>query len=253
MKQSRLFSTTATNMIKKKSSDIFRSLPKVPTTQFLEPRELTRDILFSGYRPVTYPVKENPFFNIGTQRKGPAGETSAKKEYKNGAERENEKVEHNVMAGPRGTGGIVSGGVNGTWRYNPRIPTKLLPYNLWSSSTMAMEYYPEWLNVPKTIANKLKPFDMPIVSVKDKKQYNPTHRCAFNGVLEEHLPFAKEEENKQQLSDNNSLVLEGEGVHKIKHAYMNYRKKKQNGKFLDKKLSKQVDQFIKYLKEKEGS
>lgn len=40
----------------------FRSLPKVPTTQYLEARELTRDILYSGYRPVMYPVKENPLF-----------------------------------------------------------------------------------------------------------------------------------------------------------------------------------------------
>ncbi|QLQ79886.1 hypothetical protein HG537_0C05340 [Torulaspora globosa] len=161
MKQTviRKFSMSSKSYFKRKSThgDVFRALPKVPTTQFLESRELTRDILFSGYRPVTYPVRENPLFS-GRVRGGEAliGEQVGRE---SSVEDEIEKPEFTVMSGPRGCGGIKSGGVNGTWRYGPRVPNKLVPYDLWSTTTMGMEYFPEWINVPRHVVRKLRPFD----------------------------------------------------------------------------------------------
>lgn len=156
----RLFCTTDLNLFKRKSShnDIFRKLPRVPTTQFLESRELTRDILFSGYRPIMYPVKENPLFG-GRNRNGGITSTAESVKILSQIETRAEQPEHTVMSGPRGCGGIKSGGVNGAWRYGPRLPNKLLPYDLWSTTTMGMEYFPEWLNVPRQVVRKLRPFD----------------------------------------------------------------------------------------------
>lgn len=134
------------------ASDIFRSLPRVPTTQFLESRELTRDILFSGYRPVMYPVKENPLFKERRRN----GELT---EEQHCELRQDAEEEHMVMAGPRGCGGIASGGVNGTWRNGVRMPTKLLPYSWWSTTSMGMEFFPEWEGVPRHVVRKLRPFD----------------------------------------------------------------------------------------------
>lgn len=151
----RRFSTSTSVYFKRRSthSDVFRALPRVPTTQFLESRELTRDILFSGYRPVMYPVKENPLFSGRTR----TGETKSRDN--SGDQQANAEQEFTVMTGPRGCGGIASGGVNGTWRYGARVPNKLVPYDLWSTTTMGMEYFPEWMNVPKQVVRKLKPFD----------------------------------------------------------------------------------------------
>lgn len=156
----RFFSCSASQTFKRKSShqDVFRMLPRVPTTQFLESRELTRDILFSGYRPVMYPVTQNPLLTERNRN----GETTLVSEVI--GERRKEEQQHNdhnysVMAGPRGCGGIHSGGVNGTWRYSPKLPNKLLPYNIWTTTSMGMEYFPEWLNLPRQVVRKLKPFD----------------------------------------------------------------------------------------------
>ncbi|SJM85136.1 related to protein SUE1, mitochondrial [Zygosaccharomyces bailii] len=150
----RLFSTVPVHSFKRKScsSDIFRSLPRVPTTQFLESRELTRDILFSGYRPVMYPVKENPLFKERRRN----GELT---EQQSGELRQDSEKEYMIMAGPRGCGGIASGGVNGTWRNGARMPSKLLPYNWWSTTSMGMEFFPEWEGVPRHVMRKLRPFD----------------------------------------------------------------------------------------------
>ncbi|CAI4054094.1 hypothetical protein SKDZ_16G4020 [Saccharomyces kudriavzevii ZP591] len=150
----------------------FRSLPKVPTTQYLEARELTRDILYSGYRPVMYPVKENPLFRdkkrdslqmLLAPDEAPAAEAKATEKY----------MHKNVLFGERGTGGISSGGVNGTWKYNPTVPNELLPFNWWSTSSMGMEYFPEWKNVPSYMMRKLKPFDKSLqqpLKCKSKKK-----------------------------------------------------------------------------------
>lgn len=148
----RFFSTTQLTQFKRKllQNEMYRSLPRVPTTQFLRSSELTNDILFSGYRPMTYPVKENPLFMDRSRNNKPPVLK----------QQQETKDEFTVMTGPRGTGGIVSGGVNGTWRFNPRVPNKLLPYNIWSTSTMGMEYFPEWQNVPNNIIKKLKPYDL---------------------------------------------------------------------------------------------
>lgn len=137
----------------------FRSLPKVPTTQYLEARELTRDILYSGYRPVMYPVKENPLFR-DKKKKSLQMLLASDEEPATMAKKATAKDEHkNVLFGERGTGGIMSGGVNGTWKYNPTVPNELLPYNWWSTSSMGMEYFPEWKDVPSYMMRKLKPFD----------------------------------------------------------------------------------------------
>ncbi|AET37479.1 Sue1p Ecym_1233 [Eremothecium cymbalariae DBVPG len=49
-------------MVKGKPLEILRHLPRVPTTQYLSLEELRTDIFFSGYRPMVYPVKQNPLF-----------------------------------------------------------------------------------------------------------------------------------------------------------------------------------------------
>ncbi|CAI4840179.1 BAK_1a_G0056240.mRNA.1.CDS.1 [Saccharomyces cerevisiae] len=136
----------------------FRSLPKVPTTQYLEARELTRDILYSGYRPVMYPVKENPLFR-DKKRKSLQMLLTINEKTNAEAKTIDEKKHKNILFGERGTGGIMSGGVNGTWKYNPTVPNELLPFNWWSTSSMGMEYFPEWKNVPPYMMRKLKPFD----------------------------------------------------------------------------------------------
>lgn len=141
---------------------MYRQLPRVPTTRFLSPQELTADILFSGYRPVVCPLRENPLFQAKVKEIETEMEESASQ---SGATSETEP-EYPFMAGPNGTGGILSGGVNGTWRFNPRIPNKLLQSALWSSSAMGMEFYPEWNNVPNKVSSGLKPYQLDKVQEK---------------------------------------------------------------------------------------
>ncbi|KAM3162076.1 Protein SUE1, mitochondrial [Lachancea thermotolerans] len=227
MAHKRQFSLEASKMLKRKSSEIFRSLPKVPTTQYLEPAELTRDILYSGYRPVIYPVKENPLFKeAGWKTQRLRGERGARK-----SSTVPQSSEMNAMAGPLGTGGIGSGGVNGTWRYNPRIPSKLLPYNLWSCTSMAMEYHPEWLAVPRTVVNKLRPFESPHRPVAErstdcKAGSSPTVTAAAVAP---------------------AMALPATGA----RAKAPARKRKPAEHGEDNKLSKQVGEFINYLREKD--
>ncbi|SCU83907.1 LAFA_0D06656g1_1 [Lachancea sp. 'fantastica'] len=203
MAQKRKFSLEASRMLKRKSSELFRSLPKVPTTQYLEHSELTCDILYSGYRPVVYPVRETPLGHrnvpAGKLRKTPSEFLSS-----------SSGISASSMAGVSGSGGIGSGGVNGTWRHNPRIPSRLLPYNLWSSSSMAMEYYPEWLGVPRSVVYGLRPFERPQLQERRKGAVAAEPAKARSSVTGA----------KFRRSD---------------------------------KLSRQVDQFMRYLREKDGN
>ncbi|SCU79975.1 LADA_0B04346g1_1 [Lachancea dasiensis] len=222
MAQNRQFSLEASKMLKRKSSELFRSLPKVPTTQYLEPAELTRDILYSGYRPVIYPVRENPLFKK-------AGRTSHNNQNDGEHRPSKSAAEQNAMAGPHGNGGIGSGGVNGTWRYNPRIPSKLLPFNLWSSTSMAMEYHSEWIGVPRVVVNKLRPFEVPLAPAVPELSRNRTKSVDTTAQVGSATPALQSRattplRRKPKSSERNTA---------------------------DKKLSKQVDQFISYLREKD--
>lgn len=144
---------------KSKATQMYRQLPRVPTTRFLAPQELTADILFSGYRPIVSPLRDNPLFQAKVKELEVEREKNGGGKLKSKAAFASEP-EHPFMAGPNGTGGILSGGVNGTWRYNPRIPNKLLQSALWSSSAMGMEFYPEWNDVPNKVSASLKPYQL---------------------------------------------------------------------------------------------
>lgn len=146
----------------KKSSRLMRHLPRVPTTQYLESRLLQNDILFSGYRPVTYPVKENPLFR------------TKNKDVISMFNEDNNQIENitikdkkgSPLIGPKGTGGIGSCGVNSVWDMSPNVPHNLLPYNWWSISSMGMEYYPEWKSIPSDLRRRLKPYDREVSTSK---------------------------------------------------------------------------------------
>ncbi|CCH60794.1 hypothetical protein TBLA_0D02940 [Henningerozyma blattae CBS 6284] len=56
-------------VVVRNSKSVLRDLPRVPTTEYLENTRLYNDIFFSGYRPVMYPVKENPLFRNGELKK----------------------------------------------------------------------------------------------------------------------------------------------------------------------------------------
>ncbi|CCE62966.1 hypothetical protein TPHA_0D03300 [Tetrapisispora phaffii CBS 4417] len=141
-------------------NSIFKNLPRVPTTRYLESTKLTNDILFSGYRPITYPVKENPLFRNINKYNNDFLSTQETQEKNNPVLPQKNHEAFSVLTGEKGTGGIMSGGVNGTWKYNPTVPENLLPYNWWSTSIMGMEYYPEWNNVPRRFLKTLKPFEV---------------------------------------------------------------------------------------------
>lgn len=181
--------------LKSKAGQMYRQLPRVPTTRFLSPQELTSDILFSGYRPIVCPLRENPLFQAKVKeaeaKSRQEGESQAQAKAKETKDPQEE--EHPFMAGPNGTGGILSGGVNGTWRYNPRIPNKLLQSALWSSSAMGMEYYPEWNAVPSKVSASLKPFQLdsdmetrPGVKLQDELQDDKTVD-QYEQVVQEYL------------------------------------------------------------------
>lgn len=159
---------------------MYRQLPRVPTTRFIPQQELTSDILFSGYRPIVSPVRENPLFQAKVKELSEEQNNASSSMLGarvGGKEVEAKKPEHSFMAGPNGTGGILSGGVNGTWRYNPRIPNKLLQSALWSSSAMGMEYYPEWKDVPNKVSSGLKPFQLDQAHERKMLMKLPTSRA----------------------------------------------------------------------------
>ncbi|CCD23621.1 Sue1p NDAI_0B05890 [Naumovozyma dairenensis CBS 421] len=139
-------------------NNIFRTMPKVPMTKYLETKELSQDMLYSGYRPIMYPVKENPLFRLTLKKNSsssfPFSTTSSSSSEKKKPQQEQMKKHYDDEYG-----GIMTGGINGTWRYSPRIPNNLLPNKIWSMSIMGMEYYPEWKGVPFNIVKNLKPFD----------------------------------------------------------------------------------------------
>lgn len=150
-----------------KEGRVWRRLPRVPMTQYLESRELNTDIMYNGYRPVIYPVKENPLFRHGKKNHQAIinefiGSSKSNKDHSTG-KRDNklgDQDEINThLYGQKNQGGIHTLGVNGTWKYGPKVPTGLLPFNWWSVSSLGMEYYPEWNGIPKDIISKLKPFD----------------------------------------------------------------------------------------------
>lgn len=141
------------------SKQFFRNLPKVPMTKYLEKTELSKDMLYSGYRPIMYPVKQNPLFrnknNLIIDYSKPSSDSDNNhKLNSNGASKINEK-----LFGLDNSGGIETCGVNGTWKYMPMIPTKFLPFNIWNCSCMVMEIYKEWEDIPQEIIKNLKPFD----------------------------------------------------------------------------------------------
>lgn len=167
----RHFSNSTSKQMKRKlcnsADSLYRSLPRVPSTQFLESTKLTNDILFSGYRPITYPVKENPLFRSSNKKL--KKDLVLQQETARAEAADQQEQEHfNILTGYRGTGGIMSGGVNGTWRFNPKVPSNLLPYNCWSTSVMCMEYYPEWNSIPPRVIRSLKPYSVSVMKI-DKK------------------------------------------------------------------------------------
>lgn len=155
----------------------WKRLPRVPMTQYLETAELNTDIMYNGYRPVIYPVKENPLFRHKKNQKSimqdfidsattitasSATTTTTNTTGKNPSLKSNPPMQPDVntyLYGQKNQGGIKTLGVNGTWKYGPKVPSNLLPFNWWSVSSLGMECYPEWNGVPRDVIAKLKPFD----------------------------------------------------------------------------------------------
>lgn len=152
-----------------------RSLPKVPTTRFLETEKLATDVFYAGYRPITYPMRESPFFGrrqrlpqcireceeSGAQSGSPSARGGAAGGCAQAGVQARARASYSALTGHNKTGGIETMGVNGAWRHNDaRIPASLVPYAGWCSSYMGMQYYPEWQNVPKSVVSKLRPFDL---------------------------------------------------------------------------------------------
>lgn len=155
--------------IPKSGVGAWKRLPRVPMTQYLETAELNTDIMYNGYRPVTYPVKENPLFRHKKNQKSimqdfidstatSATPTTTMKHTHKGKPSAVPDV-NTYLYGERNQGGIKTLGVNGTWKYGPKVPSNLLPFNWWSVSSLGMECYPEWNGVPREVIAKLKPFD----------------------------------------------------------------------------------------------
>ena len=101
-------------------------------TRYLETKQLSKEILFAGYKPIMYPVRENPLFKLKIKQE------DAKRE--NG----NEK---------RALGSSVSHKYKG----------------IWSTSILGLQDYPEWNNVPWNNIKNLKPFDEELASITIKK------------------------------------------------------------------------------------
>lgn len=187
----------------------FRHFPKVPSTQYLEANELSRDIFYSGYRPVMYPLRENPLFFrskypqeqnttdvsdfrvVKSDDDGSAElphtstdtDTNANAQIKNfklgratgvgGSDGDNTIGEHdtesdvtairdNLIFGKDGLGGIATCGATGVWRNEPTTKLKAelqRSSSLWNGSSLRMELYREWRNVPNGVVRRLKPFD----------------------------------------------------------------------------------------------
>ena len=140
------------------SKQFFKNLPKVPMTKYLEKAELTKDMLYSGYRPIMYPVKQNPLFrnkhNLILDYAGSGTGAAAKTD----TTAQEHKLDERLF-GKGSTGGISTCGVNGIWKHGPALPDKTLPLSIWNSSWMVMEVYKEWGAVPRDVVKVIKPFD----------------------------------------------------------------------------------------------
>lgn len=149
--------------IPKTTDHVWKRLPRVPMTQYLETPELNTDIMYNGYRPLIYPVKENPLFRHKKNQKSIMKnfiDSSTTTTHNNNSSKDRNLTDINTyLYGKKNQGGIKTLGVNGTWKYGPKVPSNLLPFNWWSVSSLGMECYPEWNGVPREVIAKLKPFD----------------------------------------------------------------------------------------------
>ncbi|CAL9727543.1 protein Sue1p, mitochondrial [Monosporozyma unispora] len=149
--------------IPKTTDHVWKRLPRVPMTQYLETPELNTDIMYNGYRPLIYPVKENPLFRHKKNQKSIMKnfiDSSTTTTHSNNSSKDRNLTDINTyLYGKKNQGGIKTLGVNGTWKYGPKVPSNLLPFNWWSVSSLGMECYPEWNGVPREVIAKLKPFD----------------------------------------------------------------------------------------------
>lgn len=163
----RFFTTTIkkqTNINKISSSkQFFKNLPKVPMTKYLERDELSKDMLYSGYRPIMYPVKENPLFrndrNLIINSMPRDNDEQITNTNTNNLDPISNEIRNDYLFGKDNCGGISTCGVNGIWKYSPTIQTNQLPLNIWNSSCMMMQIYKEWSNIPTDVIKNLKPFD----------------------------------------------------------------------------------------------
>ncbi|KAL3231787.1 Protein SUE1, mitochondrial [Nakaseomyces bracarensis] len=130
----------------KRVSEIFRKLPRVPMTKYLENRLLSEDMLYNGYRPILYPMRENPLLNHSNVRETHFYEKPESKSSARADEGVNE-----LLYGRQGNGGIATMGVR------KRIDTGKLQIGM-SYSIMGMEYYPEWEKIPYNVKKHLKPY-----------------------------------------------------------------------------------------------
>lgn len=124
-------------------------------TKYLENRLLSEDMLYNGYRPILYPMRENPLLNHSNVR-----ETHFYEKPKSHTDKTETEV-NELLYGPDGNGGISTMGVR-----NHHIDTGKLAIGM-SYSIMGMEYYPEWEKVPHNVMKHLKPYDNG--SIKKKK------------------------------------------------------------------------------------
>ncbi|KAH7581637.1 SUE1 [Nakaseomyces glabratus] len=138
----------------KRVNEIFRKLPKVPMTRYLENRLLSEDMLYNGYRPILYPMRENPLLCHSNVR-----ETHYYGESSNELQKKDEEPVNELLYGPEGRGGISTMGVR---RMADPSKVKLgLSYSI-----MGMEYYPEWEKVPRDVVKRIKPYE--VMKVKKK-------------------------------------------------------------------------------------
>ncbi|SMN17801.1 similar to Saccharomyces cerevisiae YPR151C SUE1 Mitochondrial protein required for degradation of unstable forms of cytochrome c [Maudiozyma saulgeensis] len=139
------------------TKQFFKNLPKVPMTKYLERTELSKDMLYCGYRPIIYPVKQNPLFR---NKENLIIDFSLQDKQKlNLLNKKNIEDSNDLLFGKNNCGGISTCGVNGIWKYSPTISSNNLPLNIWNSSCMVMQIYKEWDNIPHDITKRLKPFD----------------------------------------------------------------------------------------------
>lgn len=134
-------------------------------TKYLAKDELSKDMLYSGYRPIMYPVKENPLFrndknlvinSMQIDNNDIEQQSQTQSLINNNSSNE---IRNDLLFGKDNCGGISTCGINGIWKYSPIIQKNQLPLNIWNSSCMMMQIYKEWSNIPINVIKNLKPFD----------------------------------------------------------------------------------------------